>query len=103
MASVDFPQWLSAIPGVAALGGAAFGFGVLRQRVRNLEEDVRDVPALRENLGRIDERTQNLVKTTEKMDGKLDTIISNMLTDARTVLTRTTSRPSTERGQTRRD
>jgi len=92
--SPDLPQWIAAIPGAAALVGVGVTYGVMRQRVRNLEDSVKDFPAMRESFGRLDERTSNLVKTTEKMDTKLDTIIANMLTDARTVLTRTPSRAS---------
>lgn len=84
MASAFDPlSWVAAIPGVIALLGGAVGVGALHQRVRNVEKAVEDLPGMRENLARIDERTKSTADTVKSMDGKIDEVIANMLADAR--------------------
>lgn len=92
MAGTDVLQWLSAVPGVVAVLGGAVGLGVIHQRSRTQDRRIDDleddVKPLRENLGRIDERTRSSDVKLEAVDRKIDTMMANMLDDARNMLPR---------------
>lgn len=86
--ALDPLEWLAAIPGIVAVLGGAVGLGMMHQRIRGVEENVKDISTLRENLGRIDERTKSSGEKLDAVDRKMDTVIGNMLNDARTLLPR---------------
>lgn len=75
----DPMAWLTAIPGVIALLGGAVGVGAIHQRVRNLEDDIKDMSALKGDVARIDERTKSAADKLESVDRKIDTVIATML------------------------
>jgi hypothetical protein len=83
--------WLTVIPGIAALMGSAVTYGILLNRVRNVEGDVVDMRkelaelrATRETVARIDERTKFVADQVGSMDAKLNNVIGALLRGAET-------------------
>lgn len=95
MAGDGFDVWtfISGVPGVAALIGAAVGYGKLTQRINDVEKALDGEGGLIASLhrlslqtARIDERGLANAKTLENIDKKLDRALDKM-SDAASVAT----------------
>ena len=75
-------KWACALALVAVLGG----MGALHQHQRELGRNIQEV---REDVGRIDERTNQMVKRLDGFDSRL----GNMEQMLRVLVARTTSNP----------
>lgn len=81
-------QWLEAVPGLASIVAVLVGYGMLLNRVKNVEADVAtmqkelaELRATRETVARIDERTKFTQDQVAAANRKLDDAIGAMLRD----------------------
>lgn len=78
------------LPSLAILLAGAVGYGQLLNRVKTVEREqaemklrIAKLEAMEVTLGRVDERTTATAGQVNRMDGKLDDVISSLLREKR--------------------
>lgn len=77
-------NWLSAIPGVIALFGAAAAYGSMRARMAQLEKDMEPVKKLAQDVARIDERTKLTQGDVKDVKESVERLVTRFLDEDRT-------------------
>lgn len=66
------------VPGLLALIGVVGSYVRMGQRVDVLEDEVKAVSPLKDQVTRIDERTKGMDKRSERIEDKLDRLMENL-------------------------
>ncbi len=72
-------DWLSILPGMVALLGAAVGYGSMRARMAQLEKDMEPVKKLAQDVARIDERTQLTQANVKDVKGSVERLVERFI------------------------
>lgn len=73
---------LGSVPGILALIAWAVGYGKLQQRLTNVEEDVRKLSDLTEQVTRIDERTKHTDESIKEVKSTLNRLSGHIFDGA---------------------
>ena len=92
MSGVDLTiEIVGAVPGVLALVGSAVAYGVLIQKVSDLEKDQADLKtlpaqmaAVNAQMGAVNQRLDSQDRKLDAMDYKLDRLVNHMLVERST-------------------
>lgn len=83
---MNWLAWLGVVPGIASLAWSLISYGMLLNRVKNVEVDVDNIQkelaelrATRETVARIDERTDNIKEQVREISGKLNDVTGAFL------------------------
>lgn len=79
--SMGVYEWLIAGPGLLALIGVAVGYGALRQRVKAVEDQLKELLKLPTAVAIVEERTWNINNNVNAMNGKIDGFLSAAVND----------------------
>lgn len=81
MIGMSVYEWLIAGPGILALIGVAVGYGALRQRVKTVEEQLKELLKLPTLIATIEERTSNMNMNVNSLNGKIDSFLGVTLNE----------------------
>lgn len=81
VAGMGMYEWLIAGPGLLALIGVAVGYGALRQRVKSVEDQLKELLKLPTAVAVVEERTWNINNNVNAMNGKIDGFLSAAVND----------------------
>lgn len=91
-------EWLIAGPGLLALIGVAVGYGALRQRVKALEDQLKELLKLPTAVAIVEERTWNINNNVNAMNSKIDGFLSAAVSDLTETIKLAGRRRPTDRG-----
>lgn len=91
-------EWLVAGPGMLALIGVAVGYGALRQRVKAVEDQIKELLKLPTAVAIVEERTWNINNNVNAMNSKIDGFLSVAVSEMTESIKAAGRRRPTERG-----
>lgn len=72
-------EFVSGVPGVLALVGAAVGYGRSMQKIKTIEVETRPIVRITQQIARIDERTKGTAEQVKDVKAQVDRIVERFL------------------------